>query len=90
MTQFGGPARSVRNRGFATALAGAFLLFATEANATVQPTGSMAAPRSEHTATFLGMGKVLVAGGTNATGRLATAELFDPATGAFAAAASMP
>ena len=90
MTQFAGPARSVLIRRVVTVLSSVFLLLATEARATVQATGSMAAPRSEHTATFLGTGKVLVAGGANATGRLATAELFDPATGAFVAAASMP
>jgi len=50
----------------------------------------MSAPRSEHTATFLGTGKVLLAGGSNAGGPLATAELYDPATGAFTATAPMP
>jgi len=78
-------------RGLLASLALAGVLAAPVARGTVQATtGSMAAPRSEHTATFLGTGKVLVAGGTNAGGRLATAELFDPATGAFTAAAPMP
>ncbi len=90
MAQLSRSARSVRvGRVFAVfaAIAG---FVSSEARATVQPTGSMAGPRSEHTATFLGTGKVLVAGGTDSTGRLATAELYDPATGSFAATASMP
>lgn len=89
MTQFAGRTRAEGVKSVATALAvvGAFL--AAEARGTVQATGSMAAPRSQHTATFLGTGKVLFAGGTNAGGRLASAELFDPATGAFSPAAPM-
>jgi len=47
------------------------------------PTGSMAFARSGHTATLLTDGTVLVTGGSDATGPLATAEIFDPATGMF-------
>ncbi len=91
MAQIASPARFMVVRGLLASLALAGVLAAPVARGTVQATtGSMAAPRSEHTATFLGTGKVLVAGGTNAGGRLATAELFDPATGAFTAAAPMP
>jgi hypothetical protein len=43
----------------------------------------MAASRYFHTATLLGNGKVLVAGGVTTTGPTNTAELFDPATGTF-------
>jgi Galactose oxidase, central domain len=47
-------------------------------------TGSMSVPRVFHTATLLGNGKVLVAGGDNRYGTTySTAELYDPATGAF-------
>jgi Kelch motif protein/galactose oxidase-like protein len=52
-------------------------------------TGSLATGRSSHTATLLPNGKVLVAGGTNSVsgfpslGTLASAELYDPASGTW-------
>jgi hypothetical protein len=53
-------------------------------------TGSMAAPRTSHTATLLNTGKVLVAGGTDGSGNpIATAELYDPTTGSFSPTGSM-
>jgi hypothetical protein len=53
-------------------------------------TGSMATARVAATATLLNTGKVLVAGGTDPSGKaLASAELFDPATGSFSATGSM-
>jgi hypothetical protein len=53
-------------------------------------TGSMSIVRTGYTATLLSNGKVLVAGGfVPGTGPLASAELFDPATGTFSATGSM-
>ena len=53
-------------------------------------TGSMATAREWHTATLLPNGQVLVAGGFGGTtGCLASAELYDPATGMWTATGSM-
>jgi hypothetical protein len=61
---------------------------------TFGPTGSMAAARAGATTTLLSNGKVLVAGGyiidgAAATVPLATAEVYDPASGTFSATGSM-
>ena len=53
------------------------------------PTGSMTVARTAHTATLLGNGKVLIAGGFSDKATLGTAELYDPATGTFTATGSM-
>ncbi len=51
-------------------------------------TGSMATARENHTLTMLATGKVLVAGGINSS-YVGTAELYDPASGTFAATGSL-
>jgi hypothetical protein len=57
------------------------------------PTGSMVSPRTWHTATLLPNGKVLVVGGRtdpfNGNSILASAELYDPATGTWALTSPM-
>jgi hypothetical protein len=67
------------------------------ATGTFTPTGAMTTPRAFHTATLLPSGQVLVAGGcTNLGGScapaydgLASAELYDPATGRWTRTGSM-
>jgi hypothetical protein len=56
------------------------------------PTGSMSKPRWADSATLLRNGKVLIVGGTTSNteyGYLASAELYDPATGKFSPTGSM-
>src|SRR5439155_13455781 len=52
-------------------------------------TGSMADARFLHTATLLSNGMVLIAGGCGTSGLLASAELYNPATGTFSDTGSM-
>lgn len=53
-------------------------------------TGNLASARSNHTATLLPNGKVLVASGAGMTGnRLASAELYDPASGTWSPTGSL-
>jgi hypothetical protein len=64
-----------------------------QAPGTFTPTGKMTTDRSRHTATLLNNGKVLiVGGGVGVAGLpevLASAELYDPDRGTFAATGSM-
>ena len=53
------------------------------------PTGSMITPRFSATTTVLGNGKVLVAGGTDGENIIASAELYDPATGSWGSTGSL-
>ena len=52
-------------------------------------TGSLAMARFEHTETLLPNGKVLVAAGNDDTVDLASAELYDPASGTWTATGSL-
>lgn len=61
---------------------------------TFTSTGSLLAPRTRHTATLLGNGRVLIAGGSNLVqlspaSLAAVAELFDPGTGTFTTTGSL-
>jgi uncharacterized protein YjdB len=57
---------------------------------TFSPTGALINPRAIHTATLLGNGTVLIAGGGSPTGAiLATSELYDPNLGTFAFTANL-
>ena len=52
-------------------------------------TGDMTRARTGHSATLLGDGRVLIAGGKRGTELTATAELYDPATGTFSRTGDM-
>jgi uncharacterized protein YjdB len=52
-------------------------------------TGNLGSARFSHTATLLGNGQVLVAGGASATSLLSSAELYDPVVGTWSATGTM-
>ena len=58
-------------------------------SAQVVSTASLTVERAAHTATRLNDGRVLIVGGQNASGPLASAEIYDPATGTVLATGSL-
>jgi len=61
------------------------IALARPAAAFMPTTGSMTVVRTAHTATLLQNGQVLIAGGTDRSSRLASAELYDPTSQMFTA-----
>ena len=74
---------SNRLLGLAVALAAASLSIMQATADSFATTGSLSGSRAGHTATLLRNGTVLVFGGYNGSVRLNTAELYDPASGAW-------
>jgi hypothetical protein len=62
---------------------------AAQTSGTWKATGSLSVGRIFFTATLLTNGRVLVAGGSNATATLSSAELYDPVTGLWTPTGSM-
>jgi hypothetical protein len=71
-------------------LSGDHLQYPLVVDPSFSATGNLATQRSSQTATLLPNGKVLIAGGYNTDSRyLASAELYDPATGVFSPTGSL-
>ncbi len=71
-------------------LAGMLLLpLIVQADSTAWVVGHLSTSRAQQTATLLTNGKVLIAGGSSGSTELATAEIYDPATGLFTATGNL-
>src|SRR5689334_7733377 len=92
ITPRGGHTATLLSNGTVLVAGGATTGFPSQISATAElynpdtgtftPTGNMTVPRGQHSATLLGNGKVLIAGGRNGMNgsqNLGTAELYDPA-----------
>jgi hypothetical protein len=89
-SQFGAIRSTVLISLFGVLLAASMTTPASAGSGSFNTTGSMNVARSDHTATLLTNGQVLVTGGFNATiGYLASAELYDPAKGKWTPTGSM-
>ena len=85
----GGDHESCTNSGCTTSYFDSAELY-DPSTGTFRLTGSMTTPRSDHTATLLHDGRVLIAGGRDSANEAyASAELYDPATGTFRPTGSM-
>lgn len=75
---------------FVAIVVGSAPIATAQSGGTFTPTGSMIAPRSQHSATLLPDGRVLIAGGGSGNASILTStEIYDPGTGTFRAAGSM-
>jgi hypothetical protein len=62
---------------------GFFLSARAASSKPIVPTQPMVVPRHDHTATVLGDGRVLLVGGVNTNGAVASVEIYNPATKSF-------
>jgi len=75
---------------FAAGSLGPTAVATAQSAGTFTPTGNMTTPRSQHSATLLPDGRVLIAGGGSGnTSIFASTEIYDPDAGIFRAGASM-
>lgn len=75
--------------GSGTALNTAERFYPSGGSGYFQTAGNLTTPRYFHTATLLPNGKVLLAGGKNGSGALASTEVYDPVTDTFTAGPSL-